>query len=660
MRAFVGIAIVDAIARVVIAYGQLRDAQERLAESVRRQVEENKNASDWLAKFNERAGTTFRTVKEANAAVEAGVLVWSEAANAYITAAKAAELAAAQQQALADAAERPFGEKVREQTGILIGQFNEMRTAGKTAAEAIEEIFKGKNLGAKEDVAALGGAITQLALFSRESEAEIRAGLAEALKQLTTEQLVQFGATAREVFDQSTNGARRLGVVLTGVLDGALKELGLSLEEVRTGMSDTERAASSAFAGVRDSIKDAGLDAKQQADGIERAFREAMSRAKSAVAKSKLGAELKKAFDAGQISFQQYQQLLNELNGRMSDSQEQADETADAIRRLNQEMAGAGDTTENTGEQVEDATEKMSGAGAAAATLAGAMEGWSNHMASLSVNAQRAWQAMTFGAKGTAEDVDAVTARLGELEYTLDFLAHKKWETFDPSGLQQMFQDMRRSAAEVEIQFLEQKQALDKLVGGYESGEVGLSDFIRRASSARDSLNLLDEADLSALDSSIESAKNQLESLRDSSFSTLESLQNELDRMRGNTAAVEERRYKAQVRELQDQLNEAQESGDQRSIANLRQALNIAREVYAVKRAEISAETTAARQRSADSVGNSDTPRPNVLPSPNTDKKTTVLRLEMPNGIVTEGEFQDEQAEKFIKALQTAGMRINR
>src|SRR5690606_8716048 len=115
----------------------------------------------------------------------------------------------------------------------------------------------------------------------------------------------------------------------------------------------------------------------------------------------------------------------------------------------------------NAGEQVEDTTEKMSGAGAAAATLAGAMEGWSNHMASLSENAQRAWQGMTFGAKGTAEDVDAVTARLGELEYTLDFLAHKRWETFDASGLQQMFQDMRRSAAEVEIQFLEQKQALD-------------------------------------------------------------------------------------------------------------------------------------------------------------------------------------------------------
>lgn len=122
-------------------------------------------------------------------------------------------------------------------------------------------------------------------------------------------------------------------------------------------------------------------------------------------------------------------------------------------------------------------------------------------------------------------------------------------------------------------------------------------DQIRRINQVvNTTFNQLGDNDLAPLRNAIRDAENRIASLRDGIQGTLASLQDEMDRLNDNQAAIEKRRYEQQIAELQAKLQQAQESGDQDSIRAAQQALTLAREINKIKQDTIKAEQEARKQ----------------------------------------------------------------
>lgn len=134
-------------------------------------------------------------------------------------------------------------------------------------------------------------------------------------------------------------------------------------------------------------------------------------------------------------------------------------------------------------------------------------------------------------------------------------------------------------SAEVQVQFLSQKKSLQSLLEGYQNGSMELDTFVKRASSAQAGMKLLDSADLKQLQSAIAAAREQIQQLRDASQQTLSSMKGELAGLRGDSDEVERLNFASRRDQLQKQLEQAQKSGDSRTIQNTQSALSTLRQI---------------------------------------------------------------------------------
>ncbi|GAB2933653.1 tape measure protein [Rheinheimera gaetbuli] len=130
----------------------------------------------------------------------------------------------------------------------------------------------------------------------------------------------------------------------------------------------------------------------------------------------------------------------------------------------------------------------------------------------------------------------------------------------------------------------------------------------------------LSEQELAPLRNAISDAERRLLSLRDGLAGTVSSLRDELDRLNDNQDAIEQRRYQQQLTEIQAQLKQAQESGDKQAVASAEQALKLAKEIYAVKQAQLKEEQA---NQAAANAGNASTTAPTTAAARQTAQPTT-------------------------------------
>lgn len=102
---------------------------------------------------------------------------------------------------------------------------------------------------------------------------------------------------------------------------------------------------------------------------------------------------------------------------------------------------------------------------------------------------------------------------------------------------------------------------------------------INRASNALKQLNLLGKEDLSTLRSALDSANAKLQAMRDNAKSTLDTLQNELDRLQDNQAAIDRRDYENKRKELTDAIETARRMGNMEAVKSYTDALKILEQV---------------------------------------------------------------------------------
>src|SRR5690606_10500184 len=147
-----------------------------------------------------------------------------------------------------------------------------------------------------------------------------------------------------------------------------------------------------------------------------------------------------------------------------------------------------------------------------------------------------------------------VTKALGEVRASLAMPMQ--------SSLARWMAETQQASLQTQQAFLSQKASLQSLMRDYERGSLTAQQFVRRANGMKNALSLLDESDLSGLESAIEAANQRMQQMGQSTRSTLESLQDELDGLQGRQDDIERRRFAARQRELQAQLAEAQAGGD--------------------------------------------------------------------------------------------------
>jgi ribosomal protein L14E/L6E/L27E len=225
--------------------------------------------------------------------------------------------------------------------------------------------------------------------------------------------------------------------------------------------------------------------------------------------------------------------------------------------------------------------------------------------------------------------------------------------------------ETQQASLQTQQAFLSQKASLQSLMRDYERGSLTAQQFVRRASGMKNALSLLDESDLSGLESAIEAANQRMKQMGDSTRSTLESLQDELDGLQGRQDDIERRRFAARQRELQAQLAEAQAGGDAQAVANASRALGLLRQIEAesaqARQAEEQKKRMEAQQASQAEeqekrMEAQQATQPAAQQAAQTPSK--VIRLEIPGRPAVDVAVSDDAAEtNLLSILEQAGLR---
>lgn len=233
------------------------------------------------------------------------------------------------------------------------------------------------------------------------------------------------------------------------------------------------------------------------------------------------------------------------------------------------------------------------------------------------------------------------------------------------SSLARWMAETQEASLQTQQAFLSQKASLQDLMRDYERGSISAQKFVSRASGMKNALSLLDESDLSGLESAIEAANQRMQQMGQSTRSTLESLQDELDGLQGRQDDIERRRFAARQRELQAQLAEAQAGGDAQAVANASRALGLLRQIESESAQQRQAEEQKKRMEAQQAsqaeeqekrMEAQQASQPAAQQAAQTPSK--VIRLEIPGSPAVDVSVSGDAAEAdLLSILEQAGLR---
>ncbi|TXI34776.1 MAG: hypothetical protein E6Q69_03245 [Aquipseudomonas alcaligenes] len=530
----------------------------------------------------------------------------------------------------------------------------------------------------------LAAAVEKLRAEQKQLEADYRAGeiSLEAWQQRHNE-------AAQEIVKLQSGlaGAKVEVTSLAGALDGidsaqSVQQLELMrvalLEAYRSGRITQEEFAqgTTALSGRMKELKGSASGAADGVSNLEeklgdlQSVQQAISSAKTDVDINNIRTALRKLYNDGKIGSAEYNAELERLNERQKELKGAVQQGTKAQQDKNKADEDAIVTSEQlrreSGKRME--AERQAGDAAMQARRKGseeakrdmsAVEGFfggvltraREPLAGLSKAALDAYDKLrgiksadleldTSSLEATAKSLDKVNQQLDATKAALS----------NPltSSLGKWAANMQRTSLETQKAYLGQKAALQSLMERYESGQMTLAGFANAAAAAKSQLGLLDDSDLSGLESAIKSAKEQMKQLGESTRGTLESLQDELDGLEGREADIQRRRFSARQRELQAQLAEAQASGDANAVSNAARALGVLRQIEAATEQQRVREEQQKRiEADQKSVA---APVQPVTPS-------KIIRLEVKGQAVDVAVSDSADETKLLSLLEEAGLR---
>lgn len=437
----------------------------------------------------------------------------------------------------------------------------------------------------------------------------------------------------------------------TGVLNGRFKELG---------------SAAGGAAGLVSDLDDALGDLA--------AVQAAISNAKTDVDINAIRAALRTLYQDGAITAAQYNEELKKTSDRQKELKGAVEQGAKAQQDKNKADEEAIVTSEQlrreSGKRMEE--ERRAGDAAMQARRKGseeakrdmsAMEGFFGKvmsaarepLAAMSAAALEAYDRLrgissaspsidTSSLEATSASLGRVSQQLGEVQKALSS------PLSGPFGRWML--ETQQASLQTQQAFLSQKASLQSLLRSYERGGMSARSFIEQARNAKVAMGLLDDSDLSALESAIASAQQRMQQMAESTRSTLSGLQDELDGLQGRQDDIERRRFAGRRRELQAQLAEAQAGGDSQAVANASRALGLLRQIESESEAKRQAEAQRARQEEQTKAKEA---KPATTQA---EAPSKVIRLEVPGRAPVDVAVRSTDDEtKLLGILESAGLR---
>lgn len=382
---------------------------------------------------------------------------------------------------------------------------------------------------------------------------------------------------------------------------------------------------------------------------------------------------LRRLYDNGQVGAAEYNAELAKLSARQKElkqalegtkkaqeeknkSDQDAIVTSEKLRResgkrMEEERRASGEAMELRRKQSSDARANVSAVGS---FVDGVMSTAREGVAGLSRAALEAFDRLrnistaapsidTSGLEATRRSLEQVNRELAKVEYAA--------LRSSSGSLAKWANETQRDSLKTQQAFLTQKSALQSLMDEYERGGIGAQSFIRRAKGMRSAMGLLDDSDLSSLESAIAAANQRMQQMGQTTRSTLESLQDELDQLEGRTDAIEGRRFAARRRELEAQLAEANASGNAQAQADAARAIGMLR--------QIESETAQQRQRDEQQKRiDAQQTTQSTEQQPAQASPAKVIRLEVPGRQPVDVAVNSETDEtKLLGILESAGLR---
>lgn len=464
-----------------------------------------------------------------------------------------------------------------------------------------------------------------------------------------TQAIADF-AEAQKLIDTATTVEQLQGLrtaMLRAYQDGAITQqeyaagLGIVADKLDEVGGEAEKTAKS-LSDVIDELEDF--------TGVQKAI----SNAKTDVDISKLRTAIGSLYEDGKLSADEYTKAIKALETQQDKLTKSTGSQADAQSNLEKQLQAVTDAL------AEQAAAEQAAADARAEQQAVFRDAFSTFfdevmtaartpLAELSEKALEAFDALkgissvdidldTSSLEGTAASLALVNESLADLEGNLadQFRGpFARWadETLAASRL-------------IQRQFLEQKQTVQALMQEYDAGGNDLQDFAAKAKKARQELELLEDSDLQQLDAAIAGAQQRMQELGNSSRTTLDSLRDELDRLQGNTEAIERRRLESRQRELQAQMAEAQAAGNEDAVRNLAEAMTLLQSI-----------TDETRRASRNAPGPATALAAAAAPEAPAATPSRVIRLETARGSAVDVSVAPGQEDALLGILEQAGLR---
>jgi TP901 family phage tail tape measure protein len=461
---------------------------------------------------------------------------------------------------------------------------------------------------------------------------EVQVGALKAARDALAESVVEDAYDAREalklligVVDESAAKGKAAGEdaaeAITEVGNAAEKsadkvsEVAEALDEVSAKSGETKQSVIDDFNAIASNVESSGED-------IRNAFVNAINSAKTTEEISVLKDQFWQLFYEGEIGAGQLasgmervdQAVANltesakaaqtEINGiglsnsGISEYLKKLDEAAESQAKKTQ--ATKDDTAATTANT--EAVNKNAGDAAYAAEKASTMAGYTYKLAGL---ARDQWVAM---GQSMADAFDGFVSKTQEYQKQITQYGNRTAHAF-LYLMNNAYSQAADQADRLKKRYDAQNRSAERFIERLSDSSVATAELAEEAESALSRFDLLDDQTLSSLKSAIAAVKAETESLNSSLSSTLNNLRDELDSLNDDQLAIETRAYKSQLEDLQAQLERAQELGSTEAIKSAREAIQLLKETYRIKKQNIQDETSSSTSDSTDTSSSTTTSR---------------------------------------------------
>ncbi|MEZ2746305.1 tape measure protein [Halopseudomonas bauzanensis] len=449
---------------------------------------------------------------------------------------------------------------------------------------------------------------------------------------------------------------------LKQALQDAYRAGSITQEEYNAGLNLTNeqiRKLTPAAAGAAASLDDLVKSLEGFAD-----LQQAIKGAETDVDISKLGTATRKMYSEGKLTAEEYRKALAELEKQKAEVKK----TTEGHSQSEQALASSiNQVTQAIDKKKAAEQADREAAAQASAERAREVDAWGAYFDSVMTSAREPLAALSEQALAAFDSIRGITGAelsidtsgieatrtsLGRLQ---DSMAKTQRELADNlrGPFAQWASEQIAQSQQIQQQYLKQKLALQELMDRYERGVTTLAGFRQGAMSLKGSLTLLDDSDLSQLQSAIASAEQQMRSLGDSARSTLDGVRDELDRVRGNEEAIERRRMESRRRELQAQLAEARGTGNSQAVNDLQQAIGMLNSIESEQRLAREQAERDNRREPTQATGPAGATQQAATPA----APSTVIRLESARGTAVDVAVPTGQEDALLSILEQAGMR---